>query len=244
MEKKRQPAKKVRIFDVVNGKYFAGSKEEFKPSYVITTLGQRVSRVNLIATVIDKFMSEDQNYAAVRIDDGTEIIRAKAFKESVKLLEGIELGDMVTVIGKLKEYNNEVYVNVEIVKKITDVNFESLRKIEILNEIVEQKKAVDEIKDLLDKMSEEELKEYVKDKFGMDEETLNVVRENLRVAKEIDYKPKILELIKSLDEGNGVEIVKIFELSKLPENVIESAVNELLAKGLLFEPMPAVLRVV
>jgi hypothetical protein len=135
-------------------------------------------------------------------------------------------------------------VNVEIVKKITDVNFESLRKIEILNEIVEQKKAVDEIKDLLDKMSEEELKEYVKDKFGMDEETLNVVRENLRVAKEIDYKPKILELIKSLDEGNGVEIVKIFELSKLPENVIESAVNELLAKGLLFEPMPAVLRVV
>jgi len=238
------PAKKVRIFDVVNGKYFAGSKEELKPSYVITSLGQKVSRVNLIATVIDKFVSEDQNYAAIRIDDGTEVIRAKAFKESVKLLEGIELGDLVTVIGKLKEYNGEVYVNAEIVKKITDANFETLRKLEILNEIAEQKKAVDEIKSLLDSMSEEELKEYAKDKFGMDEETLNVVRDSLRVKKEIDYKPKILELIKKLDEGNGVEIVKIFELSSLPENVIESAINELLAKGMLFEPKAAVLKVV
>jgi RPA family protein len=244
MDKKRQPAKKVRIFDVVNGKYFAGSKEELKPSYIITSIGQKISRVNLIATVIDKFVSEDQNYAAIRIDDGTEVIRAKAFKESVKLLEGIELGDLVTVIGKLKEYNGEVYVNAEIVKKITDANFETLRKLEILNEIAEQKKAVDEIKSLLDSMSEEELKEYAKDKFGMDEETLNVVRDSLRVKKEIDYKPKILDLIKKLDEGNGVEIVKIFELSSLPENVIESAINELLAKGLLFEPKPAVLKVV
>ena len=244
MDKKRMPAKKVRIFDVVNGKYFAGSKEELKPSYVITSIGQKVSRVNLIATVIDKFVSEDQNYAAIRIDDGTEVIRTKAFKESVKLLEGIELGDLVTVIGKLKEYNGEVYVNAEIVKKITDANFETLRKLEILNEVAEQKKAVDEIKSLLDSMSEEELREYAKDRFGMDEETLNVVRDSLRVKKEIDYKPKILELIKKLDEGNGVEIVKIFELSSLPENVIESAINELLAKGMLFEPKAAVLKVV
>ena len=244
MEKKRQPAKKVRIFDIVNGKYFPGSKEELKPSYVTTALGQKISRVNLIVTVIDKFLSEDQNYATIRIDDGTETIRVKTFKEDVKLLEGIELGDLVTVIGKLKEYNGEIYVNGEIVKKITDANFESLRKLEILNEVVELKKAVDEIKDLLDKMSEEELKEYVKDKFGMDEETLNVVRDNLRIKKEIDYKPKILELIKTLDEGSGVEIAKIFELSNLPENVIESAINELLAKGMLFEPKPAVLKVV
>jgi RPA family protein len=244
MDKKRQPAKKVRIFDIVNGKYFAGSKEEMKPSYVITALGQKVSRINLLATVIDKFVSEDQNYAAIRIDDGTEVIRGKAFKEDVKLFEGIELGDLVTVIGKLKEYNNEVYVNVEIVRKITDANLEGLRKLEILNELVEQKKAVDEIKDLLDNMSEEELKGYVKDKFGMDEETLNVVRDNLRVSKEIDYKPKILELIKNLDEGNGVDVVKIFQLSDLPENVIESSINELLAKGMLFEPRPAVLKVV
>jgi RPA family protein len=244
VDKKRQPAKKVRIFDIVNGRYFPGSKEELKPSYVITAMGQKVSRINLIATVIDKFLSEDQNYATIRIDDETETIRVKAFKEGVKLLEGIELGDLVSIIGKLKEYNGEVYVNIEITKKITDANFETLRKLEILNEVAEQKKAVDEIKELVDKMSEEELKGYVQDKFGMDEETLNVVRENLRVKKEVDYKPKILELIKSLDEGNGVEIVKIFELSDLPENVIESAINELLAKGILFEPKPAVLKVV
>jgi hypothetical protein len=150
-------------------------------------------------------------------------------------------GDLVLAIGKLKEYNNEVYVNGEVVRKV-EPNYESLRKIEILNELVEQKKNVGEIKSMIEQMSEEELKEYVKNKFGMDEESLQVVRENLRVVKEIDYKPKILELINSLDKGNGVEIGKILELSELPENVIENAINELLGSAVLYEPRPGVLK--
>jgi RPA family protein len=240
-EKKRLTAKKVRIADIVNGKFFPGSREELKPSYIITPFGQKVSRVSLIATVTDKFLSDDGNYCSITIDDGTEAIRAKTFKENVNLLKDVEVGSLVLVIGKVKEYNNEVYVNGEIIRKV-EPNYESLRKLEILNELIEQKKNVDEIKNLIEQMSEEELKEYVKNKFGMDEESLQVVRENLRIVKEVDYKPKILELINSLDEGRGVEIGKIFELSDLPENVIENAINELLGSGMLFEPQVGVLK--
>lgn len=241
VDKKRLTAKKVRIVDIVNGKFFPGSKEEMRPSYVITPFGQKISRVNLIATITDKFLSDDENYCSITIDDGTEAVRVKTFRENVDLLKDMESGNLVLVIGKLKEYNNEVYVNGEIIKKV-EPNYESMRKLEILNELVEQKKNVVEIKNLIEQMSEEELKEYVKNKFGMDEESLQVVRENLRVVKEIDYKPKILELIGSLDEGKGVEIGKIFELSDLPENVIESAINELLASGILFEPQVGLLK--
>jgi len=238
---KRLAAKKVRIVDIVNGKFFSGSKEDMKPSYVITQLGQKISRVNLVGTAIDKFLSEDGNYCSITVDDGTETIRVKVFKEDVSLLKGIEPGNLILAIGKLKQYNNEIYVNGELIRKV-EPNYENLRKLEILNELIEEKKIIDEIKNLIEQMTEEELKEYVKSKFGMDEENLQVVRENLRVIKEIDYKPKILELINSLDQGNGVEIGKIIELSELPEGVIENTINELLSSSVLYEPRPGVLQ--
>lgn len=240
-DKKRLTAKKVRIVDIVSGKFFPGSKEEMKPGYAITPFGQKISRVNLVAAVTDKFLSEDGNYCSITVDDGTEAVRVKNFRENVELLKNIELGNLVLVIGKLKEYNEEVYVNGEVIRKV-EANYESLRKLEILNELVGQKKIVDEVKNLIEQLTEEELKEYVKNKFGMDDESLQAVRENLRVVKEIDYKPKILELINGLDEGSGVEIGKIFELSDLPENVIENAINELMSSAVLYEPRPGILR--
>lgn len=244
LDKKRMTAKKVRIVDLISGRYFAGSKEEMKPSYVITPFGEKISRVNLIGSVIDKFVNEDETYSSTTLDDGTDAIRLKAFKEDTQVLKELELGDLILAIGKVKEYNGEVYVNAEVVKKLKDANFENLRKLEILKELVGQKKMLDEIRDLIEQLSEDELKEYVKNKFGLDEESLQVIVENLRVRKEIDYKPKILEVIKALDEGKGVEIGKIFQLSDLPENVIESAIDELLANGSLFEPTAGVLKIV
>ena len=242
MEKRRVPAKKVRIYDILNGKYFPGSKEEMKASYVITPFGDKISRVNIIATVIEKFESEDGNYSTIRIDDGTEALRVKFFKEDTAIIKNVDVGNLATIIGKVKEYNGEVYINGEIVRKVDDVNIENLQKLEILNELIEKKKVVDQIKNLLDEMSEEELKKTVKNKFGIDEGSLQVIRDNLKVVKEIDYKPKILEVIKSLDKGEGVEIGKILQLSDLPENVIENAINELLANGSLFEPKAGILK--
>lgn len=235
----RMPAKKVRIWDIVNGKYFPGSKEELKSSYVITPFGQRVSRVNLLASVIDKFLSEDGNYATITVDDGTEAIRVKSFKENVALLEGIALGDTVLVVGKIKEYNNEVYINCEIAKKINDSNYETFVRLEILKKLIEDKRIVKELKSLANQVSEEELKNYAKERFNIDEKTLQVIMES---RLEVDYKPKILQVIDELDEGDGVETGKIFEMANLPEGVIERAIDELLESGMLFEPHPGVLK--
>jgi len=242
MQIKRLTAKKVRISDIANSKYFPGSREDMKPSYIITPFGQKISRVNLVATVTEKFVSEDENYSSITIDDGTEAIRVKVFKEDVTLLKDIEPGDFVLTVGKIKEYNGEVYINGEIVRKIKNKNYESLRKIEILNELVKSKKMSDEIKDLLEKMPDVELRTHVKKKFGIDGERLDVILDNLRVVKEVDYKPKMLELIESLDEGEGVEIGKILELSDLPENIIERTIDELRASGYIYEPRPGVLK--
>ncbi|MEM5810855.1 MAG: OB-fold nucleic acid binding domain-containing protein [Candidatus Aenigmatarchaeota archaeon] len=234
----RLPAKKVRIADLLNGKFFYGSKEEMKPSYVITPFGEKVSRVNLIGTVIDKFLSEDGNYSVVTIDDGTEAIRVKSFEGLP--FERVELGDLVRVIGKLKEYNGELYISHEIVEKINDVNFELLSKVEILNNLIKQKKIVDDIKSLFNRMDETELKNYARDTYSIDEETLSVIIENKK--KEIDYKPVVLEVIQKLDEGKGVEIKKLFEVLNLPENIVEKTLDELINEGSVYEPTIGFLR--
>lgn len=239
MEKKRVPAKKVRILDLTNGKYFPGSKEEMKASYVITPFGEKVSRINMVATVTDKFVSEDGNYSTITIDDGTGAIRVKTFKEDVSLLSKVEPSNLVLVVGKVKDYNNELYINGEIVKKLENPNYENLRKLEILEQLTQKKKLVEEIRKLSNEMSEEELKNYSKE-AGVDEETLRVILESK--SAEIDYRPKILKVIEGLDDGSGVDVSKIFEMSKLPENLIESVLDDLLNSGMLFEPHPGKLR--
>ena len=234
---KRLTAKKVRISDITNGRYFPGSRESMEPSYVITPLGEKISRVNIIATITDKFLSDDGNYSSITIDDGTDATRAKVFREDVKMFEKLKKGELVIVIGKVKEYQNEIYINAEVAKTV-EPNYKSLRRLEILEHLNEQKKLIQTLRKIKtylgdEDIANEELKKYAK-KMGIEEEALEVIFEK----KEPDYKPKILEVIASLDDGTGVEIVKLFEISKLPDNVIERAIDELLADGYLFEPTP------
>ncbi|MFH8086693.1 MAG: OB-fold nucleic acid binding domain-containing protein [Candidatus Aenigmatarchaeota archaeon] len=240
MTTKRLPAKKVRIFDLIYGKYFPGEKENMKESYVITPLGQKVSRVNIVATVIDKFLSEDGNYSTITIDDGSEAIRVKTFREKTELLQDVEVGDLVLVVGKIREYNNEIYINGELIRKIDQPNFEVLRKLEILKELLEQKKIIEELKNLKERIEESEFKEYVKEKYGLEEEALEFIMKKPEIKE--DYKPKIIKIIEELDEGEGVEIGKILEISNLPENIIERGIEELLDSGVLFEPRPGILK--
>lgn len=234
----RLPAKKVRITDLTNGKYFYGSKEEMKPSYVITPYGEKISRVNLVGTVIEKFVSEDGNYSSVTIDDGTEAIRVKSFEEFP--FEKIQLGDLVRAVGKLREYNGELYVSHEIMEKVKDSNLELLSKVEILNNLIKQKKIVDDIKALSNQVDETELQSYAKETYSVDEETLSVIIESKK--KEIDYKPAVLDVIEKLDEGNGVEVKKLFDVLNLPEHVVERTLGELINDGSLYEPTIGFLR--
>jgi len=238
---KRLVAKKVRIADLTKGKYFSSNKEKMEAAYVITLFGENISRANLLGTVTDKFVNDTGSYASITIDDGTDVIRIKAFKDSVWLFDGVRTGDAVVVIGKVKEYQGETYVNAEIVRVIPqeEAGYENLRRLEILEKLNEQNETVESIRRVREHLSEEEVKEYAK-RVGLGEEALEVVLKE----REIDYKPKILEILSSLDEGNGVDILKLFEISNLSDVIIERAIDELLEDGDLFEPSPGRFKVI
>ncbi len=230
----RQPAKKVRISDIVDGKFFYGSRDGMKPSYVITSLGMKVSRVNLVGVVIDRFVSDDGNYAFLTIEDGTESIRAKVFKEKVSLIDGIEKGDTVLVVGKVKEYGGEKYINIELIRKV-DVNYEILRKLELAKELESWKDFTERVRNDLKEMDEEE----VKRKYELDDDMLQAIRGSKLGP---DYKQKLLDVISKLDEGDGVEISKLFEFVSLPESTVEKILDELITEGLLYQPTPSKLK--
>jgi len=191
----------------------------------------------LIATVIDKFVSEDGNYGTLVIDDGSDAIRVKVFRDAVSLITNVEKGDMVLVIGKVREYGGELYINAEVIKNITDPNAECLRALEVLEDLVERKRRVEELKALSEQVDRSELLKAAQS-FGLDEESLDFVLG----AQRKEYAPQILKLIESLDKGEGVEIAQLFKLCELPEHAVESALNELLARGEVYEPTPGRLR--
>ncbi|MFB6088953.1 MAG: OB-fold nucleic acid binding domain-containing protein, partial [Candidatus Aenigmatarchaeota archaeon] len=141
---KRLPAKKVMIEDIVNGNYF--QKEGFESNYVLTPMGRKVSRVNLLGTVMKKFINDDGDYGFIVIDDESETIRAKVF-QNTSILEGVEEGQLVKVIGKVREYNDELYLNLEHVKELEDPNWLTLRLLEVYKTEKELKEKVKEIKD-------------------------------------------------------------------------------------------------
>jgi len=244
MSKLRQTAIRARISDITTGKFVR--KEGLEPSYVLSELGQRISRAKLLGTVVDKFMSEDGNYSTITIDDDSDSIRIKAFRENVNLLKDIELGDLVMIIGKVREYAGENYIIPDIVKKVANPNYECLHKLEILKELLKQRKVFDTIKKEKERFGDpEELKKYVEKEYRIKAEKVDSILELFSLeeeTKEVDYKPLVLETLEKLDKGDGVEFKKLLEETKLPDNVFEEVINDLLSSGICYEPKPGMLK--
>ena len=131
---KRQIAYKARVSDILNCSF---SKDELSAGYIKLN-GLNVSRVNVIANIVYK-SGDDQNYNSALIDDGTGKILLRTF-ENTNLFAKADVGDVVLVIGKIREYNNERYILPEIVRKLEKFEWMNLRKIELKDNVIEQAK--------------------------------------------------------------------------------------------------------
>ena len=125
-EFKRHIAFKLKIGDVLSGnKIIDGEKLKF-----IEANGKNVARVNLIANVVDKFIQDDEKkFASITLDDASGQIKLKTFGDDIEKLKLFEQGDTVLAIGMVREWNNEVYVTPEIIKK-KQPEYLLLRKLE------------------------------------------------------------------------------------------------------------------
>jgi RPA family protein len=215
---KRQTAYKVWISDLVN---YKSTDENFSS---IQIKDKNVSRVSLIANVVLKYESEDKNYYSITLDDGSAQIRVKAWGPDIRLLDKIEIGDILLLIGRLRQYNQEVYIVPEIVKKVDNPNWELVRKLELLKEYGKPSKV------------EVEKKKIV-------EETPEVVEETIVENVSETDRQKILRFVEKLDTEAGVEITILCKEASIDEQKAESLIKELLEEGELFEPSPGKVKI-
>ncbi|MBS3108495.1 hypothetical protein J4409_01355 [Candidatus Woesearchaeota archaeon] len=209
--KKRGVAYKVWISQLFNYKYV---KQEEESSYVDFE-GKKISRINVIANVVGKFVSDDGNYNAITVDDGSYEIRLKTWGEDCRLFKDVNAGSLVLVIGRVREYNNEIYIIPEIVKVLNDMNWELARKLELLKE----HGFVTRINGMFENVIIDDKKEYFEE----------------RIEKDIpnDVRNLILGIINKLG-GNDVNINEIVKQSGINEEEVNIAIHDLVKDGEIY----------
>lgn len=251
----RMTAKKVWISEIINGRWV--KREGMEPSFVVTDPGEKVSRARVLGTIVQTFMAEDGNFGSVTLDDGTDTIRAKTFK-TVKPLDAFKEGDNVDLIGKVREYNGEVYIIPEIVTRLQDPNMELMRRLELMKKARELKGRPPEV-----------TPEEVQVPTGAQEAPASgehpsvtqgsqgrrqaptgtpqstpsqkgrkgdTEKESPKKEDNSELRKEILKVIES--EPDGVEYKVIVEKVKAEEAKVESVLNEILAEGICYEPTP------
>ncbi|MEM4230832.1 MAG: OB-fold nucleic acid binding domain-containing protein [Candidatus Pacearchaeota archaeon] len=147
--KERATAYKLRIGDILSGKPVTDNE---KLNFL--EIGEKkVVRVNVVANVIEKYVSEgEKKYLSFTIDDASGQIKIKAFGDDVERFKGIEQGNTLVVIGLVRQFNNEIYILPEILKPV-DPRYLLLRKLELE---AEKPKEIskEEAKELKDKILE------------------------------------------------------------------------------------------
>lgn len=242
-KQKRLTAKKALIEDLVNGEYH--TREGFKSNYLITPKGQRVGRVKIIGTVMTKFVNDEETYAFLVLDDGTETIRAKFFQD-LSNFKKVDEGDLVTAVGKLREYEGEIYINPEVVKQVNDPNFLTLNVAEVaknLKELGEDKERLEELKEehpdsYEEKLAEEIGEERARTLLEAEETGGGEEAQEEEEPEKKKLKNEILNTIDEVDEGEGASYQEIIKNVGAEENEIDEVINDLLTEGTCFEPRP------
>ena len=204
---KRQTAYKVRVRDILNSKY---TKTEGSASNYLEMNEKKISRVNVVGVIVQKLGLD--NYKTIMIDDGTGRISTRVFEENV-LLDKVDVGDIVLIIGRPREFSSEKYIIIETIKKINPI-WAKVRKLEFE-------------------------KNVIKDDVFSNKVTSN----NEKITEEIvDLTPtnKVVKLIRQFDNGNGVSIE---ELSSKNIKDMDKIIDMLLKGGDIFEVRPGKLKV-
>lgn len=199
IEFKRQTAYKCSIESLNKG--FFVKRPGWESSYIMTDYGD-FSRVNIIAVIVGK------DGDSITLDDGTGQIIARVF-DKTEIISDVLIGDPVLIIGRPREYNNQIYLTIDIIKKIKDKGWITYRKKEL---------------SLIKK-----IRETIKQKQPKDAEIIES-------TSTINNKERIIKLIKELDMGQGADIDEIIRFSKVKN--AEDIIKDFILKGEAFELRP------
>jgi RPA family protein len=257
--KKRLPASRVYIRDILNG-YYVRSEGDFEPNYLITKDARKVYRVKVVATVVrEPVISDDETYGKFQIDDGTGTIWVLGFRDDTRFIKLVKKGDLVQIIGKVAEWRDDKQILVEGVAKVNP-NFWILHRFETLKEKVEHAKKAKIAFEIYDRYGITAKAKVIAKNRGIDEEMLHTIDELYTImleqrtleeeliegGEEVEEEAPNPELEKAkkavmdLLREKGKALSHKFIVKKLSkdfdEETIEEAIAQLLAEGEIYEP--------
>jgi hypothetical protein len=198
-EFKRQTAYKCTIATLNKGVFV--KKQGWESNYLMTEYGD-FSRVNIIAVIVDKTDN------GLTLDDGTGKISGRMF-ERIEQLQEVNVGNVILTICRPREFNNQIYLTIEIVKKI-EPEWIAYRKKEL--SLIKKIREVSELPKPEKKPLEPEIVENV---------------------STLSSKDKIYKLIKDLDRGEGANIDDVLALSKVASG--EELISDMMMRGEIYE---------
>ncbi|MHA1916946.1 MAG: OB-fold nucleic acid binding domain-containing protein [Candidatus Ranarchaeia archaeon] len=220
---------KTKIGNIAKGDY----NEETR---VLTLVNQKkVSKVRVMGDVVSKQIYErvektgendkaKKAWGYLTIDDSTGLIRVKAWEEDLEIINNIDIGMLVEVLGRFQFYNNELAILPDYIKKIEDPNKELLREIELIYEELKFGKKNREKKSPNQDVTSEEILEDSNEKT---KEDITLVRKILNCLIELDNSP----------DKKGVQYQKILKYCKgTNEKQIKKTLTILLERGEIYTP--------
>ena len=220
MAYERQPAFNIDCKEIRSGDFKKG--EGFEPHIIITSFGLKVSRVMIAGIVV----SIDEK--RIDIDDGTDIIRIQSY-EDFPAFDTVKVKDAVLILGKIRQFSNEIYVAPEICIRIKP------SEIAYYNE---NKKCVKDLflkGKIIQKTTEAVFAEATDTIRSIVEESVSNENSNSNTVE------KVLNFIDEKDKGDGVE--KVLILDSFPYEEIGDIIDTLILEGDIFEIKPQVFKV-
>lgn len=188
-------AYKMRVIDLVNGKL---KKDEMGGVFLSTPFGES-KEARILGTIIDSYRNNENTYGSFTIDDGTATTRIKAWSEKIDLLEKFKVGEIIDIIGRVGEYQDEIYITPEIIIPATP-NYWLYRELELskrIKELMERGLSFEYIEKIDTYTPQEQApKTYQK------EESYEHVTEEVNISEieEALQEPEIEELMEDVSE--------------------------------------------
>jgi RPA family protein len=235
----RLTAYKLHIADLYAGSYVRKQTGAF----LETSIGP-VTRVRLLGTIMQRYDNPEKKYTSLTLDDATETIRLKAWREDIEKLTDYQVGDIIDIVGKVRQQEDgELFVVPEDVFKVEDVNVELLRELEIL-ELRKLMGGKTITKTEFEKGPEKKELEKEPEKKELEKEPekkepIEEIEKQLPQESDVDIRNEVMNLIKTLDTGKGASYKEIVEKSsEKDEDVVETIILDLLNEGVVYEPEP------
>ncbi len=214
----RETAKICPIKTLLNGKYIL--QEGWEPNYVQTPFG-RISRINVMGVVVGI-----ESSVRFLLDDGTSTIKVNDFSSLIQE-KNLKVGDLVLIIARIREFENELCLVSEIINK------------DQLSKNPEWFKFRKKYLDLMLQNQPEE--DLIPIETKPTPEIIEFQTPSLENLDGKNISDKIIDFIRNYDSKVGCPFDEI--VNKFKEDDAEDLINSLIAMGEIYEIKAGYLKV-